>query len=32
MPFFGFRLPRPFRGRGLDGVENVVGDVAQGAG
>ena len=32
MPFLGFLLPRPFAGRGLDGIDDVVGDVARAAG
>ena len=29
MPLLGFLLPRPFAGRGFDGIEDVVGDIAR---
>ena len=29
MPFLGFLLPRPFAGRGFDGIDHVVSDVAR---
>ena len=32
MPFLGFLLPRPFAGRGFDGIDHVVGDIARARG